>query len=484
MRPMSKRRARTYRGGLAAPALCLALATLGWLAALAVVRGEDQAAAGRGKKPNVVVVMTDDQDARSLRVMGAVKRQLQRKGTTFRNAFATFPLCCPSRATFLTGQYAHNHGVLSNTPPDGGFEAFRDARTLATSMKRAGYRTGWIGKYLNGYGSRGNNRRYIPPGWDEWRAPVGQVNRLYDYTLNENGHLRDYGSEPRDYQTDVFARKAARFIRRSARRPKPFFLTVATGPPHSEGGRTPGSLNPRPARRHKDRFRQARLPDPPSFNEANVSDKPAFVRNRPRLDREQRRRLTLRYRGRLASLLAVDDAVDEIIRQLREERELGGTVVIFTSDNGFLLGEHRLFAKTALYEESIRVPLIARGPGFGRGAKRSQPTGNVDLAPTILDLAGARPGRAMDGGSLLPLARSPSVGADRDILLENLKSTGIRTRRFMYAEHPGGERELYDLAADPFQLRSRHDDPAFRRVREQLADRLSSLRDCSGSACR
>jgi arylsulfatase A-like enzyme len=464
---------------------CTGLVTLGWLAALPIVKGEDQANAGRGKKPNVVVVMTDDQDVRSLRVMGAVKRQLQRKGTTFRNSFASFPLCCPSRVTFLTGQYAHNHRVLSNTPPEGGFESFRDKRTLATSLKRAGYRTGWIGKYLNGYGAeRGGSPRYIPPGWDEWRVLTARPNRLHGYTLNENGRLRDYGSEPRDYQTDVFARKAARFIQRSARHPKPFFLTVATGAPHSEGGRTPGSLNPRPARRHKDRFRQAQLPDSPSFNEANVSDKPSFVRNRPRLDRERRRKLTLRYRGRLASLLAVDDAVDEIVRQLREERELGGTVIIFTSDNGFLLGEHRLFAKTALYEESIRVPLIVRGPGFGRGAKRGQPTGNVDLAPTILDLAGARPGRAIDGRSLLPLARGPSVGADRDILLENLKSTGIRTRRFMYAEHRGGERELYDLAADPFQLRSRHDDPAFRRVREQLADRLSSLRNCSGNTCR
>lgn len=466
--------------------MCVALVTLAWLALLLAVRGGDQATAGPGKRPNVVVVMTDDQDAKSLRVMGAVKRQLQRKGTTFRSSFATFPLCCPSRATFLTGRYAHNHRVLSNTPPEGGFEAFRDKRTLATSLKRAGYRTGWVGKYLNGYGARRTGRpRYIPPGWDEWRAPVRRPNRLYGYTLNENGRLRDYGSKPRDYQTDVLARKATRFIRRSARRSRPFFLTVAPSAPHSESGGLlkTGTRNPRPAPRHKDRFRQARLPRPPSFNEADVSDKPSFVRGRPRLDQEDRRKLTLRYRGRLASLLAVDDAMARIVRELREARELDRTVIIFTSDNGFLLGEHRLRAKTALYEESVRVPLIVRGPGFRRGANSTQPTGNIDLAPTIFDLSGAKPPGVVDGRSLLPLARDPSVGADRAILLENAKSTAIRTRRFMYAEHAGAERELYDLVVDPFQLRSRHQDPAYRRAREELADRLGSLRDCSGKAC-
>ncbi len=449
---------------------------------------EETSAAGAGGRPNVVVIMTDDQDERSMRVMHSVRRQLVRRGTTFSNFYATFPLCCPSRATFLTGQYAHNHGVENDkVVSTAGFSEFDDRGTLPISLDRAGYRTAYIGKYLNGYGSgaAGSSPRYIPRGWDEWYAPVGHTaTRQYGYTLNENGRLRDYGSRDGDYQTDVYARRATRFVRRGHSRPGPFFLTVATGAPHLEAGRGKKDPNPRPAPRHEGRFQGERLPTPPSFNERNVSDKPSFVRDQPRLDRAARRTLQRRHRDRLASLLAVDDAVGKIIGKLRTLDELENTLIMFTSDNGYLLGQHRLAKKRWLYEESAGVPLTMRGPGIPPDVTRRQLTGNIDLAPTILDVANAEPGRVMDGIPLLPLAQDPTAAAERDILLENTQSTAVRSGDFMYAEHPGGEKELYDLARDPFQLESHDGDPAYGAIEADLADRLRQLEDCAGEGCR
>lgn len=456
-----------------ASAVCVAFAPV-------MLEGE-KAASGRGGKPNVVVIMTDDQGLRTLRVMDAVRRRLRRPGTTFRSAYATFPLCCPSRATFLTGQYAHNHGVVSNKPPDGGFPAFREAGTLPLSMQEAGYRTGYIGKYLNRYGSRGSNPRYVPRGWDEWRVPIGSsANRLYGYTLNQNGTLRRYPSKGRYYATDVYFRKAARFIRWSSDRP--FFLTVATGAPHSEPN--VAGRNPRPAPRHRDRFRQAGLPRPPSFDEGNVSDKPEFVQARDPLSPAKRATMGRRYRGALASLLAVDEGVARIVARLRRERKLRDTLLIFTSDNGFLLGEHRLYGKNVLYEESARVPLIVRGPGFPRGVKRRQVVGNIDVAPTILKAAGAAPGRELDGRSLRAFAQDPTVEAGRGLLIEGPTFAAIRTGRYVYAEHDSGELELYDLRHDPYELVSRHNAPGLAGVRAALAQRLHALERCSGAECR
>ncbi|MGI8806189.1 MAG: sulfatase family protein [Thermoleophilaceae bacterium] len=459
------RRRPRYRSALAS-------LLVAWvLVVLSAPNAGQEAVAQPGPRPNIVVVMTDDQDAQSVRVMDAVRERLRHHGTTFKNFFATFPLCCPSRATFLTGQYAHNHGVRDNGPPDGGYERFEDSGTVAVSLARAGYRTGYIGKYLNGY-----HERRIPPGWGDWHVLTEAG--MFDYELNDNGRIRNYGSKPRNYQTDVFARKAAHFIQSGSRQSRPFFLTVSPYAPHSEGKQPP-----RPAPRHRNRFRNARLPKPPSFNERRVSDKPAFVRRLPRLDRDAQRQLRDLYRGRLRALLAVDDAIERIVRELRETGELDNTLLIFTSDNGYLLGEHRLVKKTKLYEESARVPLIMRGPGIPEGETRGQVTGNIDLTPTILDAANADPRRVVDGISLFPLAQSAGVESGRDILLENHSSSAVRTRRHMYAEHPNGEFELYDLTADPFQLNSRHRDPRLALTRSRLEQRLRQLRNCAGSSC-
>lgn len=429
--------------------------------------------------PNVVVIMTDDQRLETVDVMRSVERELAAGGTTFEHAYATYPLCCPSRATFLTGQYAHNHGVLDNRAPDGGYSAFDDSGTLPVSLSRAGYRTAYMGKYLNGYSPKTRRElRDIPPGWDHWFTTIN--NSYFGGRFNANGRLRRFGDDT--YQTDLLAERGADFIARSARADDPFFLTLAMKAPHVEEGRN-GEQEAQPAPRHRGRFRGAPLPRSPAFNERDISDKPSFIPTR-RFSRERRNQLAGKYRGQLESVLAVDDAVARIVRQLRAVGELDDTLVVFTSDNGLLLGEHRLDGKTHLYEESARVPLIMRGPGFPAGEIREQIVGNIDLPATILELAGADPDRVLDGHSLVPLAQDPEVDREGDILLENRRSAALRTARYMYAEHRGGARELYDMAADPFQLESRHDDPQLADVQERLAARLVQLRDCAGAACR
>jgi N-acetylglucosamine-6-sulfatase len=438
-------------------------------------------------RPNVVVVMSDDQTMESLRVMANVRTLLQAQGTTFSASFASYPLCCPSRSTYLTGQYAHNHGVLSNMPPLGGFTKLDHTNTLPVWLQRAGYHTAHIGKYLNGY--RQGVTPDLPPGWTDWYGSYDPTTyRFYDYTLNENGTPVMYGSDPASYQADVYTGKAVALIRRLAPKAQPFFLSVAYLAPHSGGPREPddprGQATPVPAPRHKDRFAAEPLPMPPSFNEADVSDKPARIRNRQPLPPQRIAGVTENYRQRLESLLAIDEGVAAIVAALRASGELERTLIVFTSDNGFFHGEHRVPAgKVLVYEPSVRVPLVVRGPGVPRGRIDSRLVANVDLAPTVLDAADAKAGRKLDGRSLLVLLARAQEGRKRDILLETPDYAAVRTTRYVYVEHTTGERELYDLVRDPHQLESRHADPAFDTIRADLARRLAKLRRCAGSAC-
>jgi N-acetylglucosamine-6-sulfatase len=443
--------------------------------------------------PNIVVLHTDDQDAASMAVMPRTRALLGAQGTTFLNSFASYPLCCPSRATFLTGQYGHNHGVLGNNPPEGGFERFRGASSLPVWLRRSGYHTALVGKYLNGYGER--NPREVPPGWSDWNGSVDpSTYEYYGTTINRNGRLVTTGRNAASYQTDVYARLASAIIRRRARSPQPFFLWTAFLAPH-DASREPeddaSTSMPVPAPRHRTHFTQAGLPSWPSLNEADVSDKPAFVRRLPSLTPQALAGVRTRYRRRLAALLAVDEAVAGIVATLRATGELNRPRILFTSDNGWLQGEHRVpRGKGLLYEPSVRVPLLMRGPGVPRGARRSQLVANIDLAPTILAAARARPGLAQDGLSLLALARNPRLGLARDILLENgergaaREYVAIRTPHHLYAEYRNGDRELYDLRSDRFQLRSLHADPGRAALRGVLAARLAKLRSCRGAACR
>ncbi len=441
-------------------------------------------------RPNIVVVMSDDQTVESMRVMSNVNTMLGAEGTTFADNFVSFPLCCPSRTTFLTGQYGHNHTVMGNAMPQGGYEklAPTHANTLPAWLKLAGYHTVHIGKYLNGYGRQRPTE--VPPGWDEWFGSVDpSTYRYYDYTLNENGKLVHYGTAAGDYQADVYTAKAVDAVKRLAARTEPFFLSVAYLAPHSGGPREsddPANLaTPVPAPRHRNRFSAEPMPRTAAFNEADVSDKPLAVRRRPLFGPARINGITEMYRQRLESILAVDEGVAAIVRALQDSGELSRTLFVYTSDNGFFHGEHRIpNGKVQHYEPSARVPLVMRGPGVPRGVRITQPSINVDLAPTLVDAANAKVGRATDGVSLLALLADRTRFVGRDVLLETPTYAAIHTPRFVYVEHNTGERELYDLRTDPDELASLHDNAAYAQIRSDLARRLLTLRACKAAVCR
>ena len=448
-----------------------------------------QATAAQGR-PNVIVIETDDQALESMRVMHNVNALIGAEGATFTNSFVNYSLCCPSRATFLTGQYEHNHGVTSNGGPTGGFARFQSLHgrnNLAVWLHRAGYHTALIGKYLNGY----SNHPAVPRGWSEWHAAAPDDQQLYRYRLNNNGTVVKKGQSPADFKQDVLTRKAVDLVGRRAPRSQPFFLWLTYTAPHI-GGPDP-SPNPPfdcqgapiPAPRHAHAFDSATLPKPPNFNEADVSDKPAEIRNRPLLTPRQIGNIQRHYRCQLESLLSVDQGVRKVVQALSADGELANTLLVYTSDNGYFHGEHRIpSGKFHIYEESIRVPLEMRGPGIPQGVSVAALTTNADLAPTIVDVANASPRLTMDGRSLVPVAEHPAIEQGRELLVEQPSFEAIRTPRYMYAEHSNGAKELYDLPRDRFELSSRHNDPAYSSVKAWLANRLHELETCAGSSCR
>jgi N-acetylglucosamine-6-sulfatase len=463
------------------------------LAAGIASAGALNGAASAGKsdvtiRPNVIVFETDDQTVESMRVMPNVKTLIADQGVTFDNSFVSYSLCCPSRSTFLTGQYAHNHGVWSNAAPTGGYYKLDSTNTLPVWLSRAGYQTILLGKYLNQYGTK--NAREIPPGWGQWYGtPDPSTYRYRNYTINENGTLVNFGTAAGDYKTDVEAKLGVDLIARQAVDPRPFFMWVTFVAPHSGAPKDPddpsGMSTPSPAPRHRNAFANEPLPAPPSLNEADVSDKPAGVRNRVALTPAKLRAIRENYQQRLESLLSVDEAVAKMMNELAATGKLANTYVIFTSDNGFMHGEHRIpQGKIVLYEPSIRVPLIIRGPGIPANQHRSQFVVNADLAPTIVKATGAQPGRVMDGRSIIPFAKDKLLQSGRDILLETPTYAAVRSPNWLYAEHTTGEKELYNLARDPYELNSQQNNPSLDAMKTNLANRLARLRECKGSACR
>jgi arylsulfatase A-like enzyme len=447
-------------------------------------------------RPNVVFLLTDDMDEGLLNKMPIVRSRLARYGVKFDNAFVTLPVCCPSRATTLTGQYAHNHQVLTNTAPEGGEPRFRelgmdpstvagDESTVAVWLQSSGYKTGLVGKYLNQY-----NDAYVPPGWTEWHATVGNGGGTNGDTLNENGTIRTYDQ----YPTDLYRSKALAFIRNAD---EPFFLWVGFQAPHSPA---------KPAPRHADMFNDAKLPRPPSFNELDVRDKPLWVRSLPRLSKDDVRRLTSFQRNRMRSLQSVDEAVDAIMDLLREQGELDNTYIVFTSDNGLTMGQHRWTKKNDPYEESVGVPLVIRGPGVEKGAVRDHIVTNNDLAPTFATWSqtDVPPDIPVDGKSFdALLGTTPPAGAEwrRATLVERLYQpawspgspsrpdkdmppySAFRTENQLYVKYRSGERELYNLRSDPHQLRSRHASSSPELVAKFDAW-LEALSDCTAAYCR
>jgi arylsulfatase A-like enzyme len=470
-------------------------------------------------RPNIIFVLTDDLD-RNLGTLDQVprlKEMLAGQGVTFPNMFVTESLCCPSRSSIQRSQFVHNHQVLGNRPPGGGFEKFHslneDQSTVGTWLKAAGYRTGYMGKYLNGYPNSAAPN-YVPPGWDEWDSPSGgDPYSEFNYVLNENGNLVNYGNQPQAYMTDVLSGKAAAFIQGSGSDRRPFFLFVATYAPHQPAT---------PAPRHANAFPEARAPRLPSYNEADVSDKPAWVQSQPPLPPAAQMQMDNLYRRRLQTMLAVQDLVQQVIDTLRAAGQLQNTYIFFSSDNGFHLGEHRLLAgKLTAYEEDIRVPLFVRGPGVLQGIVRDEFVGNLDLAVTFAALAGASTPDFVDGRSFAELLHERGAPghwrggflveqeevhfnpararmAEQRRVLEPLDMSesamatqrqgipaysALRTPSYTYVVYSTGERELYDLRADPYEL-----DNMITRAERGLVSRLdawlNAYRKCRGAGCR
>ncbi|HST40231.1 MAG TPA: sulfatase [Conexibacter sp.] len=467
--------------------------------------------AAAADRPNVVVLMTDDQTVADLATMPRTGAVLARQGVSFDRSYVSYPVCCPSRATYLSGQYAHNHGVLGLYPPTGGYGRFNHANALPVWLQRAGYATAHIGKYMNGYEMGVGAQQ--PPGWTEWYGAVdGSTYLMWGYTLVENGVARTYGTpldeDPRLYQTDVYRDKAVDFIARRAPSEQPFLLSVAFLAPHHENRAVQAITGRlvRPAPRHDGALAGAPLPTPPGFAERDRSDKPGFLRHRPQLTAAGAGRIARDFRDRRESLLAVDEAVETIVAALRRSGELENTYVVLTSDNGYMQGEHGVpSGKMLPYDPSTRVPLIVRGPGIPAGAVSHELVGNVDLAPTIAGLAEAVPGRTSDGRSLLPFAREPSRCSRRALLHETggrhfvrrrdqdaagvpavrqvFTYRAVRTQRWLYVEYRNGERELYDLVHDPYELRSLHADPGRRAIVRTLHAAVERLAHCRGPSC-
>ena len=387
--------------------------------AAVILVAPDQAA-----PPSIVLILTDDQRWDTLWAMPTVQAQLVDKGVRFARAFVSNPQCCPSRASILTGTYSHTNGVWANGGADGGFGAFDDSSTVATWLDDAGYRTAYIGKYLNEYGA--SNTSYVPPGWDRWFA-FAQPPGYYDYDIVADGTLRSYGSSPSDYSTDVLARRAVAFIEK-ADPSVPLFLVVAPYAPHKP---------PTPAPRDEGTYGSWTPDWPPSFNERNVSDKPPYIAERDVLDPDAESAFA---RDQVESLLAVDEAVAGILDALEDSGRLSSTSVIFTSDNGHLWGEHRWKRKAVPYEESIRVPLVIRSDGLLSPGIDHRLVVNIDLAPTIAGLAGI-PAPGAEGVNLF------SESSRSRFVIEHLREEdpvpsycGLRTRRSAYIHYDGDSR--------------------------------------------
>jgi N-acetylglucosamine-6-sulfatase len=425
-------------------------------------------------RPNVILILSDDEDVAIHSYMPKTRALIEDQGVSFDNYFVTYSLCCPSRATTLRGQYSHNHRIQGNVLPSGGGHKFRtlghDQSTVATWLHDAGYYTGLIGKYMNQY--EPNEQTYVPPGWDEWYAAGHDY---YNYVLNENGRHVSYGSKPEDYLTDVIAGHTVSAIRRAADTGKPFFFFVTPYAPHGPATAAP---------RHADLFADTPYPRPASFDEADVSDKPAYIRDLPPLSADQIAWIEDMYRRRLRSLQAMDDMVESIVNTLEAVGQLENTYLIYTSDNGWHMGEHRQqYGKTTAYEEDIRVPFVMRGPGVPKGGRVTQMVLNNDLAPTFAAVAGVPP--------LLQDPTQPwrqSFGIERrqtetDGLVGAATFHAVRTEGWTYVEYATGECELYDLTADPHQLANMAAtaDPAFLK---ELAQRAAELSNCAGKNCR
>jgi N-acetylglucosamine-6-sulfatase len=467
--------------------------------------------------PNIVVILTDDQeDTGSVAYLPKVKA-LAEQGVTFENSFVNFSLCAPSRSSFFTGQAAHNHGIKSNeVKKAGGWENFRknEANVLPVWLKAAGYETALMGKYVNGYGvgqpprassaaywanaantwfgiGSPDKQHWVPPGWDLWYAFTNVSSRpYYDYSINENGELHHFGQAASDYSTDVLKNRAVRFIKDEAGSSAPFFMLIATPAPHGDRGKEPAI----PSSAYAQAFTNIKLPTTPAFNEADVSDKPPKIAKRPSLDdaaKDKKDKIEAAYRAELQSLQSVDDLVGAVVDELRAAGKLDNSVIVYTSDNGFEFGDHRLFGKGWPYEGSIKVPLVIKGPGIPQNERRGQLVNNLDVVATIEEIAGLAPGIVPDGRSLMPVLRDGNATWRSAILIEGGSAVkrlsdhyaAIRTATRKYVQYEDGFEELYDLVADPYELENKAHDPNYASDLATLQGVHDQLKSCVGPGC-
>jgi N-acetylglucosamine-6-sulfatase len=548
--------------------LALAVGLLALLASLvfAALPSTDAAQSAK-QKPSFIVIQVDDATIDQLyatfspggipiQAMPNTLALIGGKGITFNRYYAPYPLCCPARVSTLTGRYAHNHNVKGNVPPNGGFTGFKArqaySHNLAPWLQAAGYRTVHIGKFLNGYGDEPfDEGKDVPPGWNAWHSVLRADTHhyFYGYTLNNNGVLdgpfgdpgswetREYGErddfgcpaaplngKPCLYQTDIFNRIAWEEI--SGTSPEqPFYLQLDYTAPHGDFRRPAG---PEPAPRHYNLFAGAPYPHGNSegFNEGNVNDKPRFIREAPYLSFQEIRTYRVYYQKALESLRSIDEGVKLIHDTLGSLGRLRNTYILFTSDNGFFFGEHRLTGgKFIAYEPATHLPLLIRGPGIAPGTATGELAANIDIAPTILELAGAGADKSIDGRSLVPFMRDPALRTRRPILFESFVETadveangqpggeetpgpaarpssaserdgatasivappkdyvGIRLGPYKYIEWPSGEKELYDINKDPHELNNLIRVSNLFPIRAFLHAELTRLADCNGRQC-
>jgi arylsulfatase A-like enzyme len=530
-----------------------------------------------GERPSFVVIQTDDQTLDSLhatftppggepiQVMPNTLALLEAKGVSLSRYYVSYPLCCPSRVSLLTGRYAHNHNVRGNVQPNGGFlgYSFRGANNhnIGTWLQGVGYRTIHVGKYLNGYGDEPySTGAEVPPGWNAWHTTLKADTHhyFYGYRLNNNGVVggpygdsgswdtREYGKrddfgcpvlaldgQPCLYETDVLNRIAVEEMWGTPAE-KPFYLQLDYTAPHGDYRRPAG---PEPAPRHYNSFAGARLPHNRSegVNEGNVNDKPRFIREAPFLSANELRTYRVYYEKQLEALRSIDEGVKQVVDTLGAMGRLRNTYIIFTSDNGFFFGEHRLTGgKFIAYEPATHMPFLMRGPGIKQGSTTGELAMNVDIAPTILELAHASADKSIDGRSLVPYVTDTELRSRRPLLYESFVETndveangaepskvarpsttatwaerddessavgaeggatasitappkdyvGIRYGAYKYIEWPSGEKELYNISKDPNELNNVVRDRNLAPIRNFLHTHLAELAQCSGRSCR
>ena len=473
------------------------------------------------------MVMMDDMRWDELRFAPNASRYITGRGLRFANSFSPLPLCCPARASLLLGKYAHNHRVMTVKKPYG-FGALNDSRTVATSLRNSGYKTAMVGKYLNGYGQMpsrvtgGKSMLYKPAGWTDWMASLetkwprnsrysGGTYNYQSFTQNINRRVVMHRGQ---YSSNVIASQSAGLIRKYHRSAAPFFLWVTPVAPHHGGPgekrdphdyrkangfvqHFPTPYTPKGVRGRFDRA-ITHAPGVPLRRaaEPNLSDKPHFFGKYLENTRTEKLRLRVVERQRAEAIYAWDAQFARMITALKQTGEYANTVLVFTSDNGYYMGEHRHPAgKVTHHEVSTRVPLVVAGPGVQRGVRYS-PAMTHDLTATLLDIANAQPLPGMDGTSLWPVMTGADRAWTRPVLLEALfglsrtspgfpagvTQFGVRTGRYKYVRYSNGAEELYDLTEDPNELTGRQIDPAYAEIKARMVALWVKYAACRGAA--